>query len=132
VGLLRILGFNKPLYILPLNRRGSFQKKMFGWDGELSAHQTAEISAAKQMIYEGLRTVVAAGAPKHKAGILVDEQFGAAILTHATAQGRYNAITQKALPLNRRQAARLKRLSEYLRCGGSMPRERTVAEVTRR
>lgn len=26
-------GFNKPLYILPFDHRGSFQKKMFGWDG---------------------------------------------------------------------------------------------------
>jgi myo-inositol catabolism protein IolC len=148
---LRILGFNKPLYILPFDHRGSFKKKMFGWDGELSAQQTAEISAAKQMIYEGLKTAVAAGVPKHKTGILVDEEFGAAILQDATAQGyltacpaeksgqdefdfeygedfarhierfhptfckvlvRYNPEGDSAL--NRRQAARLKRLSECL------------------
>ena len=30
-------GFDKPLYILPFDDRGSFQKKMFGWDGALSA-----------------------------------------------------------------------------------------------
>ena len=40
-----ILGFDKPLYILPFDHRGSFQKKMFGWDGALSAQQTAALAA---------------------------------------------------------------------------------------
>jgi 5-dehydro-2-deoxygluconokinase len=145
------LGFDRPLYILPFDHRGSFQKKMFGWDGELSPQQTAEIAATKQAIYDGLKAAVAAGVPKHKAGILVDEQFGAAILRDAAAQGymiacpveksgqdefdfeygedfaahietfrptfckvlvRYNPEGDQAL--NRRQAARLKRLSDYL------------------
>jgi myo-inositol catabolism protein IolC len=43
------IGFNKPLYILPFDHRGSFQKKMFGWDGALSPQQTAEIAAAKRV-----------------------------------------------------------------------------------
>ena len=81
------LGFNKPLYILPFDHRGSFQKKMFGWDGELSAEQTAEIAAAKRVIYDAFRAAIAAGVPKDKAGILVDEQFGAAILRDAAAEG---------------------------------------------
>jgi hypothetical protein len=42
------LGFDQPLYILPFDHRGSFQKKMFGWDGELNQRQTAEIAAAKR------------------------------------------------------------------------------------
>jgi|SRR5271165_2386457 len=81
------LGFNQPLYILPFDHRGSFQKKMFGWDGELSPQQTAEIAAAKRVIYDAFVTAVAAGVPKDKAGILVDEQFGAAILRDAAAAG---------------------------------------------
>ena len=80
-------GFNQPLYILPFDHRGSFQKKMFGWDGELSAEQTAEIATAKRVIYDAFRAAVAAGVPKDKAGILVDEQFGAAILGDASAEG---------------------------------------------
>jgi 5-dehydro-2-deoxygluconokinase len=145
------LGFDQPLFILPFDHRGSFQKKMFGWDGKLSPQQTAEIAATKQAIYDGLKAAVAAGAPKEKAGILVDEQFGAAILRDAAAQGyltacpaeksgldefdfeygetfaqhieafrptfckvlvRYNPEGDRTL--NRRQAARLKRLSDYL------------------
>ena len=60
---------------------------MFGWVGELSQQQTAEIAAAKQVIYDAFRQSVAAGVPKEKAGILVDEQFGAAILRDAVSQG---------------------------------------------
>ena len=81
------LGFDKPLYILPFDHRGSFQKKMFGWDGALSPQQTAEIAAAKRVIYDAFKQAVRAGVPKDKAGILVDEQFGAAILREAAAEG---------------------------------------------
>ena len=38
-------------------------------------------------IYDGFKAAVAAGVPKEKAGILVDEQFGAAILRDAAASG---------------------------------------------
>jgi len=81
------LGFEKPLYVLPFDHRGSFQKKMFGWDGALSPQQTAEIAAAKRVIYDAFTAAVHAGVPKEKAGILVDEQFGAAILRDARAAG---------------------------------------------
>ncbi len=81
------LGFDKPLYVLPFDHRGSFQKKMFGWDGALSPQQTAEIAAAKRVIYDAFTTAVEAGVPKEKAGILVDEQFGDTILRDASAAG---------------------------------------------
>jgi len=145
------IGFNEPLYILPFDHRGSFQTKMFGWSGTLSPSQTAEIASTKQVIYEGFKAALQAGVPKEKAGILVDEQFGAAILRDAEASGyttacpaeksgqeefdfeygedfakhieafhptfckvlvRYNPDGDRSL--NQRQAARLKRLSDYL------------------
>jgi myo-inositol catabolism protein IolC len=81
------IGYDKPLYIQPFDHRGSFQTKMFGWKGKLSDEQTAEIAATKQVIYDGFKDAIAAGVPKEKAGILVDEQFGAAILRDAKAQG---------------------------------------------
>jgi myo-inositol catabolism protein IolC len=85
------IGYNKPLYIQPFDHRGSFQTKMFGWKGTLSEEQTAQIAAAKQIIYDGFKVAVAAGVPKEKAGILVDEQFGAAILRDAKAHGYITA-----------------------------------------
>lgn len=87
------LGFNQPLYILPFDHRGSFQKKMFGWDGLLSAEQTKEIAGAKRVIYDAFKNAVAAGVPKEKAGILVDEQFGAHILRDASADGYFTACS---------------------------------------
>ena len=79
-------GYDRPLYILPFDHRGSFQTKMFGWQGPLTDAQTAEIAAAKQVIYDGFQAALAGGVPKEKAGILVDEQFGAAILRDAAAR----------------------------------------------
>lgn len=84
---MKTIGFDQPLYILPFDHRGSFETKMFGWHGDLTAEQTAEIAAAKQVIYDGFKAALAAGVPKEKAGILVDEQFGAAILRDAAANG---------------------------------------------
>src|SRR5580658_2665393 len=81
------IGYDKPLYILPFDHRGSFQTKMFGWKGSLTPEQTAEIAAVKRVIYDGFQAAIAAGLPKDKAGILVDEQFGAAILRDAAERG---------------------------------------------
>src|SRR5436190_18542859 len=81
------IGFDQPLYVLPFDHRGSFQTKMFGWKGTLTPEQTAAIAAAKQVIYDGFKAAIAAGVHKEKAGILVDEQFGAAILKDAAKNG---------------------------------------------
>ena len=78
-------GYDRDLYVLPFDHRGSFETKMFGWKPPLSAAQTAEIAAAKQVIYDGFKAAVAGGVPREKAAILVDEQFGAAILRDASA-----------------------------------------------
>src|SRR5437867_2049905 len=86
-----ILGFDHPLYVLPFDHRGSFQTRMFGWKGRLTSEQTGEIAAAKRVIYDGFTAAVAAGVPRDKAGILVDEQFGASILRDAEAHGYVTA-----------------------------------------
>jgi 5-dehydro-2-deoxygluconokinase len=80
-------GYDRALYILPFDHRASFETKLFGWSPPLDAGQTAEICAAKQVIYEGFKIAVAGGVAKERAGILVDEQFGAAILREASAAG---------------------------------------------
>ena len=49
---MKTIGFDKPLYILPFDHRGSFQTKMFGWKGALTSNQTAQIAVAKQVIYD--------------------------------------------------------------------------------
>ena len=84
-------GYDRPLYFLPFDHRGSFKTGMFGWKGPITPEQTAQIAATKQVIYDGFKTAVAAGVHKEKAAILVDEQFGAAILRDAKAQGYVTA-----------------------------------------
>src|SRR5438132_5844939 len=85
------IGYDKPLYVLPFDHRATFSKNMFGWKGELTTEQTAEISAVKQVIYDAFREAVAGGVPKERAGILVDEQFGRAILRDAGEKGYITA-----------------------------------------
>lgn len=148
-------GYDRPLYILPFDHRASFQSKMFGWTSPLSDAQTAEIAGAKQVIYDGFLAALAGGVPQENAGILVDEQFGAAILRDAASKGvitacpaeksgqaefdfqygvdfashiekfdptfckvlvRYNPRGDRAA--NKQQAARLKRLSDFLAARG--------------
>ncbi|HEY6307174.1 MAG TPA: DUF2090 domain-containing protein [Candidatus Angelobacter sp.] len=74
------IGFDKDLYVLPFDHRATFYTKMFGWKGTPTPEQTAQVAAAKQVIYDAFQAAIAAGVPKERAGILVDEQFGSAIL----------------------------------------------------
>jgi myo-inositol catabolism protein IolC len=71
------LGYDGKLYILAFDHRGSFQKKMFGIEGDPSEEQTATISDAKHLIFEGMLKAVEAGVDPKVTGVLVDEQFGA-------------------------------------------------------
>jgi len=73
-------GYDRALYILLFDHRGPFETNLFGWNGELNEAQTAEIATVKRVIFDGFKAAIAGGVPKAKAGILVDEQFGAAIL----------------------------------------------------
>ena len=87
------IGFDQPLYILPFDHRGTFLAKMLGAKGPPTAEQAAEIAAMKQVIYDGFRAALAGGVPRDRAGILVDEQFGADVLRDATARGYTTALT---------------------------------------
>lgn len=149
------VGYDRPLYILPFDHRASFEKGLFGFTPPLSPEQTATVSASKQVVYDGLKAALARGVPREAAGILVDEQFGAAILRDARKEGlvtacpveksgqdefqfeygdryqehiaefkptfikalvRYNPEDDEAT--NRRQAMRLKDLSDYAHANG--------------
>ncbi len=87
------LGYDRPLYILPFDHRGSFQKKMFGWPGALTNEQTAEIARTKEVIYDGFKAALDAGVAKAKAGILIDEEFGEKIIRDAVSKGYAVALT---------------------------------------
>src|SRR3954454_3964071 len=72
------LGYDGKLYILAFDHRGSFQKKMFGIQGDPTAEETDTIADAKHLIFEGMVKATERGGVDAKAvGVLVDEQFGA-------------------------------------------------------
>ena len=152
-----ITGFTKPLYILPFDHRASYISGLFGWKEPLNVEQMVSVANSKQVIYAGFQQAIADQVPKDRVGILVDEEFGSAILRDAASKGyitvtsveksgqeefefeygedfaqhieafhptfakvlvRYNPEGDAAL--NRRQASRLKRLSDYLRQAQTM------------
>src|SRR6476661_9933126 len=87
------LGYDGKLYFLAFDHRGSFQKKMFGIEGDPTEEQTQTISDAKHLIYEGMvKAVEQGGADASTLGVLVDEQFGAAIIPQAKAHGLKTAM----------------------------------------
>ena len=73
------LGYDGKLYILAFDHRGSFQKKMFGIQGDPTAEETERIADAKHLIFEGMLEAVHQGAEAGATGVLVDEQFGSNI-----------------------------------------------------
>jgi 5-dehydro-2-deoxygluconokinase len=73
------LGYDGKLYILAFDHRGSFQKNMFGIEGDPTPEDTETISDAKRLIFEGMLVAVRRGAEPAATGVLVDEQFGSDI-----------------------------------------------------
>src|SRR4051794_5438927 len=70
------LGYDGKLFVLAFDHRGSFQKKMFGIEGDPSDQQTQTISDAKHLIWEGMQAAADKGLDQQASGVLVDEQFG--------------------------------------------------------
>jgi 5-dehydro-2-deoxygluconokinase len=81
------LGYDGKLYILAFDHRGSFQKKMFGIEGDPTPEQTQTISDAKHLIFEGMHLASERGVDPQAVGVLVDEQFGGTIPKDAKADG---------------------------------------------
>lgn len=81
------LGYDRKLFVLAFDHRGSFQKKMFGIAGDPSPEEAARIADAKRVIFEGYAAAIAEGTSGEEAGILVDEQFGADIARTAKQRG---------------------------------------------
>ncbi len=81
------LGYDGKLYILAFDHRGSFQKKMFGIEGDPTSEQTAVIADAKRLIFEAMLEAASRGVDPSSSGVLVDEQFGSDIPERAHGEG---------------------------------------------
>jgi len=81
------LGYDGKLYILAFDHRGSFQKKMFGIQGDPTPEETETIADAKRLIFEGMLWAEEQGLDPEATGVLVDEQFGSDIPARAKDKG---------------------------------------------
>jgi myo-inositol catabolism protein IolC len=90
------LGYDGKLFILAFDHRGSFQKKMFGIEGDPTEDETQTISDAKHLIFEGMLAAAEKGLDEEASGVLVDEQFGGDI----PQQGKENGF-KLAMPVEK-------------------------------
>ncbi len=86
------LGYDRPLYILAFDHRGTLQKGLLNSTGEATPDVSARMLDAKEVIYDGFHLALARGVSKDEAGILVDEQFGIGIAKRAVAAGEISAV----------------------------------------
>lgn len=86
-------GYNRPLYLLPFDHRHSYITGMCHFTPPLTDMQHDVVADTKQVIYAGFRKAVDDGVPRDRAGILVDEEFGAAILEDARERGFVTAVS---------------------------------------
>lgn len=86
-------GYNKSLYLLPFDHRQSYVSELLHLDGPLTADQRNAIVDTKAVIYAGFRQALGDAVPIASAGILVDEEFGAAILRDANSNGYVTALS---------------------------------------
>jgi myo-inositol catabolism protein IolC len=82
------LGYDGKLYFLAFDHRGSFQKKMFGIEGDPTPEETERITDSKHLIYEGMvKATETSSVPADQVGVLVDEQFGGTVPQEAKEHG---------------------------------------------
>ena len=82
------LGYDKPLYLLAFDHRGSFEEGLFGTKEPVSAQVKAGIVDTKELIFDAHLEVVKDGrVPASASGVLVDEEFGSSVARKAKAEG---------------------------------------------
>ncbi|NLE03891.1 MAG: DUF2090 domain-containing protein [Crenarchaeota archaeon] len=78
----------KELLILAFDHRGSFTEKLFEIKNrQPTSAERVQIEDAKKIIFEGFIAALEKNVPKNIAGMLVDEEFGKAVLVDAKARG---------------------------------------------
>jgi len=82
-----MLGYDKPLYLMAFDHRGSFEHDLFGATEPVSDKVRDGIISVKKIIFDAHREALAVGAPANASGVLVDEEFGAEVARQARAEG---------------------------------------------
>jgi myo-inositol catabolism protein IolC len=81
------LGYDESLFLVAFDHRSSFSRGLFGASEPLTPEIAAKVADTKEVIFEAFEQAVARGAPRKACGVLVDEQFGAAVARKAKASG---------------------------------------------
>jgi myo-inositol catabolism protein IolC len=84
------------LLILAADHRSSLERDLYGLTAAPTPEQAAWISADKMLIYQALLDAVPELAPSAQPGILIDEQYGAAI---AELAARTGGVVSLAMPV---------------------------------
>ncbi|MHB1131558.1 MAG: 2-deoxy-5-keto-D-gluconate 6-phosphate aldolase domain-containing protein [Chloroflexota bacterium] len=82
--------------MLAFDHRASFTHDLFGLSATPTPTEAAQVSEAKEIIFEGFLQVLAAGAPRDAPGVLVDEAFGSEVAGRARAAGVLLAMPVEA------------------------------------
>jgi myo-inositol catabolism protein IolC len=89
--------YDRRLYLLSLDHRHSLSTGMFHVDahlgGPLTADQRGAVAESKEVIYDGFRQALGPAMPVASAGIVIDEEFGAATLRDAARNGYVTVVS---------------------------------------
>jgi myo-inositol catabolism protein IolC len=91
-----MLGYERDLYMLAFDHRGSFQKQLLGITGVPTREEAARITDTKALIFEGFLEAQGRGSLGDGAGILVDEEFGTPVARRAKEMGIVLAMPAEA------------------------------------
>jgi myo-inositol catabolism protein IolC len=80
------LGYDKSLYLVAFDHRGSFEHDLFGASEPVSAQVRDGIIKVKEIIFDAFVRALSEGAPRDACGVLVDEEFGTGVARRAKAE----------------------------------------------
>ena len=80
------LGYDRPLYLVAFDHRGSFEKDLFGAAEPVPPDVRDSIIETKEIIFDAFVRALAEGAHRDACGVLVDEEFGAGVARRAKAE----------------------------------------------
>ncbi len=80
------LGYDKPLYLVAFDHRGSFEKDLFGASEPVPPDVRDGIIGVKGLIFDAYLRALAEGEPRSACGVLVDEEFGSDVARRAKSE----------------------------------------------
>src|SRR3989344_4947546 len=92
---MQIIGYDKPLYILPFDHRAIFATELFNVPSvkDLDPIQRHLVKEFKMLIYKGFKKALEKGIPTEYGAILCDEEFGEEVLIDARQNGFLTILT---------------------------------------